>query len=597
MGFYRGRDTIVDDIRSSVDLGEYLTEVHGVKLKPAGNGKQKGLCMFHKERTGSFVVDPRGLYHCFGCGAGGDIFRLVMENEGLSFPESIARLAEYAGIEYERERRGRYDSGASTRDFLRKVHEHFREWGESHDEAKDYWKKRNISPETVESWGLGYAPPGANLARAINAHGYGDNHFLYQLGLVRDGRDFFQRRVMFPIRDHIGRLVGFAGRTTLSTEEMKERNIPKYLNTHESHVYKKSNILFGFDRAKQGIRREGLAVVAEGYTDAIMPHQRGIDNFVATAGTAFTEEHARLLSRITRNVLFLFDPDAAGIKAALAASTIAYGVGLEPRVGLLGDKESTVKVDPDELFRDAEDPRALYEKIPKSHLLDFYVTVMSSPESLDDKLVALDEALPLFAYEPSVSRRMLWIDALGKRLDIPSRIVEQRYFEKLESTKKTEGEQEFTDDPLNIAAYFVTSLLTRPPGDVKIIARRIPPESSVFSPELRDVYQFVLGRIDLQNRLQEQRHQLTLFHGANSETVLGALQQGVRDKKLKVVPPQVVQLLRSGLRGEFDHCYGTLSGLRRVEQMEEILARIRTTQDPEIREQLHDTLEVLMSAA
>lgn len=597
MGLYRGRDAIVDDIRASVDLVEYLTSVHGAKLKPSGHGKQKGLCLFHKERTGSFVVDPSGLYHCFGCGAGGDIFRLVMETEGLTFPESIQRLAEYAGIDYEQERRGRYDSSASTRDFLKRVHDHFREWGESHDEAKEYWKKRKISPETVESWGLGYAPRGTNLARAINANDYKDNHFLYELGLVNNGHDFFQRRVMFPVRDHIGRLVGFAGRTTLSTEEMKERDVPKYLNTHESSLYRKSRILFGFDRAKQGIRREGLAVVAEGYTDAIMPHQRGIDNFVATAGTAFTKEHARLLRRITKNVLFLFDPDAAGIKAALAASALAYGVGLEPRVGLLGDKDSLVKVDPDELFRAAEDPREVYEKIPRSHLLDFYVDVMVTPESLDDKLVALDEALPLFEYEPSVSRRMLWIDALGKRLDIPARIVEQRYFEKLEAAKKTEVEHEFTDDSLNIAAYFVTSLLTRPPGEIEVIARRIPPESSVFSPELRDMYQFVLGRSDLQNRLQEQRQQLALFHSANSETVLGALQQGVRDKKLKVVPPQVVQLLRSGLRGEFEQCYDTLRGLRRAEQMEELLARIRTTQDPGLREQLHDNLEALMSAA
>jgi DNA primase len=314
-------DDAKERIRARVDLAQLIGEQ--VVLKPAGRGQLKGLCPFHAEKTPSFHVHvDRGFFYCFGCGAKGDAFDYVMRTRGVAFVEALALLGERTGVAIEpaAPRQGRR---RDLEDVNRIALSYFRSRLEG-SPALAYLLGRGLERESVERWELGYAPEGWDgLLRFALGKGVRDDDLLaagLQVEHERGRRyDRFRDRVMFPLRDGLGRLLGFAGRVLGDA-------LPKYLNTPETELFKKSELLYGLDRARTAIRESGEAIVVEGYMDVIALHQAGFPNAVASLGTALTSEHAEALARLdAQRVLLAFDADEAGQRAVLAGLDRSIG--------------------------------------------------------------------------------------------------------------------------------------------------------------------------------------------------------------------------------------------------------------------------------
>lgn len=313
---------VIDEIRASVDLvdliGRYVT------LKRAGQN-WKGLCPFHAERTPSFMVNPgKGIFHCFGCGVGGDAFGFLMRQDRLSFPEAVRTLAEMVGIRLPEEPGRRDESGRYELFRVMDLAARFYSdtlWGRTGAQARSYLEARGIEAEVARRFGLGYAPEGwENLLAAMRAEGV-EVGLLDTVGLVvareagRGHYDRFRGRLMFPIRDVQGRVVAFGGRA-LGPEE------PKYLNSPETPLYVKGRLLYGLDLARPAFRERQRALLVEGYVDCLMAHQFGFTETVATLGTALTAEQLALLRRYCQEVVTFFDADTAGQRAAERAAEL-----------------------------------------------------------------------------------------------------------------------------------------------------------------------------------------------------------------------------------------------------------------------------------
>jgi DNA primase len=308
----------LDEIRSRVDIVEIVGQF--VKLKRAGEN-WKGLCPFHTEKTASFTVNPkRNIYHCFGCGAGGDAFSFLMRQDRVAFPEAVRTLAERAGVALPAAGR-RAPEADNKLEALRRVMALSAEfytqslWERGGEKARGYLEQRGVDPEVARRFGLGYAPESWNALLGVMAkQGIGEDA-LVQAGLAlarQNGPGFYDRfrgRLLFPIRDVQGRVVAFGGRA-LSGEE------PKYLNSPETPLYVKGQTLYALDVAKTAIRDRSRAILVEGYLDCLMAHQHGFGETVAALGTAFTAAQLGLLRRYADEVLALFDADAAGQKAS-----------------------------------------------------------------------------------------------------------------------------------------------------------------------------------------------------------------------------------------------------------------------------------------
>jgi DNA primase len=311
-----------EQIRTKLDIAEVIGEV--VALKPAGRGQLKGLCPFHGEKTPSFhVQQERGFYYCFGCQAKGDVFDFVMRTQGIEFGEALQLLGQRAGIEVtpptpkDKKRRDLFEVNNVALEF-------FKSHLKTNANAHHYLLERKLTEESITTFELGYAPDSWDaLLKYSLTKGLSDNDLLLA-GLVieNDNKrryDRFRNRVMFPIKDFLGRVVGFSGRVL-------DDSLPKYLNTPETDVFKKGELLYGLDTAKTAIRSSGEALVVEGYMDVIALHQTGFNNAVAALGATLTAEQASQLSRLdVQKLLLAFDADDAGQRAILS--------GLEQSIG------------------------------------------------------------------------------------------------------------------------------------------------------------------------------------------------------------------------------------------------------------------------
>ena len=309
---------LLDEIRSRADILEIVGQV--VKLKRTGEN-WKGLCPFHTEKTPSFTVNPkRNIYHCFGCGAGGDAFSFLMRQERVAFPEAVRTLADRAGVALP-------DAGQRAPEVDGKLEALRRAmalaaefytrslWEPGGEKPRAYLEQRGVDPEVAKRFGLGYAPESWNALLGVMARqGIGED-VLVQAGLIlarQNGPGFYDRfrgRLLFPIRDVQGRVVAFGGRA-LSGEE------PKYLNSPETPLYVKGQMLYALDVARIAMRERSRAIIVEGYLDCVMAHQHGFGETVAALGTAFTPAQLGLLRRYADEVVALFDADAAGQKAS-----------------------------------------------------------------------------------------------------------------------------------------------------------------------------------------------------------------------------------------------------------------------------------------
>ncbi len=325
----------IDEVKSRIDIvdlvGQYVT------LQRAGRN-YKAVCPFHSEKTPSFIVTPeRQTWHCFGaCGTGGDIFSFVMKREDIDFGEALRQLAERAGVTLAERGNSREDE---RRERLLEVNEaaasYFHQTlrlGPAAEGARSYLESRGLDAETIETFQLGYGPEAWDALKShLTERGFTQEELLTTGLLVesdRGGYDRFRNRLMFPIRDERGRVVGFGGRALASTQEAgSETTGAKYINTPQTPMFDKGALLFALDRAKETIRRERSVVIVEGYMDVIAAHQHGMSNVVASMGTALTERQIRALERFKAKILLALDADAAGMEATLRALQEAEVIG------------------------------------------------------------------------------------------------------------------------------------------------------------------------------------------------------------------------------------------------------------------------------
>jgi len=329
-------DEKVREVRERAPILEVISEY--MSLKRSG-GNYQGLCPFHGEKTPSFNVNPaRGIFHCFGCGAGGNVVSFVMRMEGLSFPQAVKFLAKRVGVEIpERpltreeqlrvdEREQLYQINEVAGEFYRRVLE-AQETGAA---GRSYLERRGVDGETAAIYRMGFAPAGwDNLARHLQKKGVA-HELAERLGLLRKKEgggyyDTFRNRLLFTIADLHGRAIGFGGR-------VMDDSLPKYINSPESLVYRKSEVLFGLDLAKKGMREKESAIIVEGYFDHLALYRAGYTNVVATCGTALTPQHLKLLKRYAQRVYMLFDGDQAGRLATVRSMELFLEEGFPARV-------------------------------------------------------------------------------------------------------------------------------------------------------------------------------------------------------------------------------------------------------------------------
>ena len=347
----------IDRVREATDLVDLISEV--TKVKKSGRSYM-AVCPFHEEKTPSMSVDrARGLYHCFGCGKGGDVFEFVKETRGVEFGEALDMLATKAGITLARDPAAARKSGkrAAAVEALRRAvdvyHERLKK-AEDAGPARAYLRGRGYDGDLIDDWRLGFAGTDWDtLARSLRASGI-EERDVVEAGLGRRGRhgiyDVFRGRLMFPIHDLRGDPIGFGGRKIDEVDRSQTNNPDaKYVNSADSAIYQKSRVLFALDRARQGIDDNHPAVVVEGYTDVIAMHQVGVTTAVATCGTALGDGHFDLLRRFTDRVVLAFDSDEAGAKAALRSDELEspFRLDLDLRVAVMPDG-----LDPADLYQE-----------------------------------------------------------------------------------------------------------------------------------------------------------------------------------------------------------------------------------------------------
>jgi DNA primase len=415
------RDTVAE-IKDRLSIADVITPY--VKLTRAGRSL-RGLCPFHKEKTPSFHVSPeRGSWHCFGCGLGGDAFSFIEKVEGVDFKGALKILAEKAGVTIE------YTGGASKeeatkRERLRSLMSRASEWyaaAFAGSPAEEYAKKRGLTKETVKAWRLGFAPDAWRaLLEALTAEGFTIEELL-SAGLIKeaDGKpgtyyDRFRNRLMFPIKDSTGRVVAFTGRALAADEQAK------YLNSPETELYHKSEILFGMDAAKDAIRVRKFTMLVEGQMDTILAHQAGFENAVALSGTALSERHLSLMKRFSENLMLVLDADQAGLAATARSAALALRQGLRVKAARLPSGK-----DPADLI--TEDTKEFAKRVTEAKpIVDFFLAELAERERDPHRLLRLVEAtvLPLIAAMQSPMEREHFIQAAARALSLSTEAVRE----------------------------------------------------------------------------------------------------------------------------------------------------------------------------
>jgi DNA primase len=400
----RIKDESVERVKAAMEILPLVEDV--VRLRKAGS-TYKGLCPFHQERTPSFTVSPaRGTFKCFGCGEGGDAITFVEKTENLDFVGAIELLATRFGVELEYEESSPEQEQKRRRDErLRALLERAAEFyarvlweSEAGATAREYLASRELGEEVCREFRLGHAPQGATLARRALQEGYTQDELL-AVGLAnRSGNDYFQRRIVFPLADARGRVRGFQARKLHDDDRLQA----KYVNSPEGELFRKGDLLYGLDTARQAIAREDRAVVVEGNTDVLALRQAGFAPVVASMGTALTEAQLRELARLTRRLFLCFDADAAGQDATLRGMELAVAQGFDVKIVALQPGTDPAD-DPAAFERQLANPvsypvhrvRLLYAKAPDRNaaftaIETFLRSQPDSPEHLDARRLATD---------------------------------------------------------------------------------------------------------------------------------------------------------------------------------------------------------------
>jgi DNA primase len=417
---------IIDEARVEEVVGEF------VALKKRGSNLQ-GLCPFHNEKTPSFNVSPaKNIYKCFGCGKAGDPVRFLMDYQQLSYPDALRYLAKKYNIEIEetyqtdqqkQEEQEKFNLTESihiANTFAQKFFSDYMVNNEAGRIGWAYFKERRFTQSTIDKFQLGFAPDGGDvLTKHAMQNGF-QLDVLKKAGLTSPKEnstyDFFRNRVMFPIHNMTGKVVAFGGRIMV-----KDEKAPKYVNTGESEVYQKSKILYGAYFAKNEIRKKDECLLVEGYTDVISLHQAGIENVVASSGTALTQDQIRLIKRITPNITMLYDGDAAGIKAALRGTDLILEEGMNVRIVVLPQSD-----DPDSFVkRDGSEALLNYIQQNKKDLVSFKSLLLADEAKNDPirKAQLIRDILESIAKIPDQIQRSVYIKESSQLFDMNEQML------------------------------------------------------------------------------------------------------------------------------------------------------------------------------
>ncbi len=428
----------IEEIRASANIVDVIME--HVQLRRRGKN-YIGICPFHNEKTPSFTVsEEKQIFHCFGCHAGGNVFKFLMDYEKISFVEAIQEMAQRLGIsleldetdftEKQTEQEILYDINTETARYFSNNLLHHPE-GEI---ARQYFQNRNIKPQTLRAFGLGYSPPGWENFISFAHEKKIDLERALTLGLIgqnNDGRlyDKFSGRIIFPIFSPNGRVVAFAGRII-----EKRENAAKYLNSPESQIYVKGRILYGLSHAKDEIRKLDKAILVEGYMDLISLYQSGVKNVVAVSGTALTEEQVQLLSRYTKNVVLLFDADTAGIKASMRSIELLLRRDMEIKIASLPAGE-----DPDSFVNNFG--REKFEEFIKKaqNFLEYQTEYFNQRGMFDEPgktAAAIRELVKPVALINDELKRNLLLKSIAKKFNLREKLLESELQKAIDATGK-----------------------------------------------------------------------------------------------------------------------------------------------------------------
>ncbi|TDI17560.1 MAG: DNA primase [Acidobacteria bacterium] len=413
-------DTFIEQVRNGISIVDLV----GGYVRLQKKGKDYGaLCPFHNEKTPSFTVsEAKQIFYCFGCQAGGDIFKFIMLMENLTFPESIHQLAESQGIPLPHSTK-KSEAESVRRQQLLKILEiathFFSRRLEGKKDALAYLKDRQITQETIHQFSIGYAPAGQNLLQELTGQGF-DVKDVLACGLIKEGNsggyyDNFRNRIMFPIHNLSGKTIAFGGR-------ILGDGIPKYLNSPETPLYSKSRNLYPLDLTRNEIRKRDFAIIVEGYFDCIIPFHFGIRNVVASLGTSLTESQVKVLGRYTRNVITNYDPDSAGTAATLRSIDLFLEQGFRVNVLQLPSGE-----DPDVFLR-KQGTEAYREKLKSSQsYLDFVLSQFMSqqrdPFSPKGKQEVVSHILPYLVKIPNPIERAEYVTRIASRLQLDESLL------------------------------------------------------------------------------------------------------------------------------------------------------------------------------
>lgn len=438
-------ERFVQEVIERVDLVEFIGRY--TTLKSSGS-RYMGLCPFHGDNDPSFSISPDvSLWHCFGCKKGGNIFTFVMEKENLSFMEAAEMLGEMCGLEL------------PSRDAKKRDKSHRKEFLDMHTIAerfyaefirsnkaehfRNYLKERNIVKRVVKDFDIGASPDSwDSLSNHLKKKGYSED-LIVKSGLAIRGKegkgktyDRFRNRLMIPIRDHLNRTVGFGGRVIDSSE-------PKYLNSSESEIFKKSDLLFAFYQAKNSIKENDSVIIMEGYTDVMRAHQHGINNAVASMGTALTSLHIKRLSRLTSKFYLAFDSDEAGIKAAVRSTEELIKAELQARVVSFGEG-----LDPEDFIRE-KGKDAFMEILGSAEEGIWFLINQKIPETLpehqDERISILKDVVKYIYIIPHEASRMMILKEASIKCGVLSSLGKEIYLKVGKGLDKKNEKTQTTD--------------------------------------------------------------------------------------------------------------------------------------------------------
>lgn len=422
----------IEEILEKVDIVEIVSEY--IKLKKAGKSF-KALCPFHQEKTPSFFVNPeKQIFHCFGCGIGGNVIKFLMNIEKVSFYEALNILAKKAGIEIKK--RENLKENIERKRILR-ANEYaanlynktlFSNYGKR---ALEYLYGRNLNDENINEFLIGFAPSNNYLLNKIEEDGLNKEDFVLAALLDEEGKeDVFKNRIIFPIYNIKNEIIGFGGRA------IDDEIMPKYLNIRENLLFNKSGCLYGINWGKENIKSSGYAIFVEGYFDVLKMHLSGFKNSVAPMGTAITDLHLHILKKLTDKILLLFDGDDAGIRACMRNLDALLRNGFETKICML-----PAGFDPDK-FIDEYGVESLKNFIEKSQdFIDFSISVNSQIYDIEnpkEKSIVVKEILKLLSNIPDEIERYEFLKKLSEKMDIKIEILENSLKEIIEKNLKEE---------------------------------------------------------------------------------------------------------------------------------------------------------------